>query len=83
MACNFLHNAEGKVIAIFCGSPWGIGVYYHCHDPECFCDGESVYGFPPKVMNPEDFTLDEESCTENEIAAWKADLTAWRARDPA
>jgi hypothetical protein len=55
MTCKIVRSDDGKIIAIACGSPWGIGVYYHCHDAECFCEGESVYGFPPSEMNPEDF----------------------------
>lgn len=78
MACEFLRDDTGKVIGIACGSPWGIGGYYHCHDEACFCGGQAVYGFPPRGMNPEDFTPDEESCTPHEIASWEEALALWR-----
>ncbi len=78
MACKIIRSEDGKIIAIACGSPWGIGVYYHCHALECFCGGESVYGFPPSEMNPEDFTPDLESCTVTEVAAHKEALELWR-----
>jgi len=80
MACNFIRDEQGQVIAIACGSPWGIGGYYHCHDSACFCEGREVYGFPPSEMNPEDFTPDEDSCTPKELAAHAEALAVWRAR---
>lgn len=80
MACEFIRDEAGTVIAIACGSPWGVGVYYHCHDEDCFCGGDSVYGFPPRAMNPEDFTPDDESCTPAEIASWREALERWRQR---
>lgn len=83
MTCRIIRNDDGTVIAIACGSPWGIGSYYHCHDAACWCEGESVYGFPPSEMNPEDFTPDPESCTTAEITAHLDALRAWReARSP-
>lgn len=51
MACEAVYGDDGKLIAI---------AYYHCHDEECFCGGDAVYGFPPRQMNPEDFMPDEE-----------------------
>ena len=78
MACELIRDDEGKVIAIACGSPWGIGTYYHCHDEACFCGGQAVYGFPPRAMNPEDFTPDTESCMPAEIDSWKEALAAWQ-----
>ena len=78
MACTVIRSADGSVIAIACGSPWGIGVYFHCHRRRCFCGGQPVYGFPPSQMNPEDFTPDRESCTPEEIAAWEEARAAYR-----
>lgn len=78
MACDYVYDDDGKLIAIRCGSSWGIGGYYHCHDESCECGGYGVYGFPPREMNPENFTPDEESCTEKEIASWEEALAAWR-----
>ena len=78
MASDLIYDDTGKLIAIACGSPWGIGTYYHCHDEECFCEGRVVYGIPPRPMNPEDFRPDEESCTTAEIAAWREALATWR-----
>ena len=77
MACEIIRDDTGKIIGIACGSPWGIGTYYHCHKRRCFCGGQAVYGFPPKQMNPEDFTPDPESCTEQELVAHAEALTVW------
>lgn len=71
MACEIYRSESGEVVAIVCGSPWGIGVYTHCHDSECGCGGEAIYGFPPKRMNPHDFSPDPECCSDHEIEAWK------------
>ena len=78
MTCKIIRSDDGKIIAIACGSPWGMGAYYHCHDETCFCGGESFYGFPPDEMNPEDFTPDFESCTPKELAAYEEALRVWR-----
>lgn len=56
-----------------CGSPWGIGVYT--------IEGESIYGYPPRDMNPHDFDPDPECCLADEIAAWKAACAAWDRRN--
>lgn len=76
MACEIVRDDEGKVVAIACGSPWGIGTYklpeeYHAEF------GTHMYGFPPRVMNPHDFRPDAECCTEKEIAAWKEACDTW------
>lgn len=80
MACQFVYDGDGKVVAIFCASPWGIGGYYHCHDRACECEGREVYGFPPAEINPEYFTPDQESCTPQELAAHVEALAMWRGR---
>ena len=76
MACDFIRNNDGTVIAIICSSPWGIGTYTHTWD-----DGtvEPIYGFPPRQMNPHDFTPDPECCTPDEIAAWEDACRAFDA----
>jgi len=81
MACEIVFDDQGKPIGIKCGSPWGIGTYYHCHDDECFCVGQSVYGFPPNSMNPEDFTPDPECCSQKEIASWEEARELWNRKD--
>lgn len=60
---------------ILCGSPWGIGAYTFFLD-----DGvteETIYGFPPRGMNPHKFRPDAECCRPEEIAAWEKAKLEW------
>ncbi len=66
MACTIFTNEEKETIGVACGSPWGIGVY-DTGDEEFGL----IYGFPPKNLDPHDFSPDYESCSEEEIASWE------------
>ena len=57
----------------FCGSSWGIGVYT--------IDNDMTYGYPPRDMNPHDFSPDYECCTEKEIKAWETAKANWHIKN--
>jgi hypothetical protein len=64
---------NGVKVKDICSSPWGIGTY-----TVDWGDGpEPMYGFPSPIMNPHDFAPDHQCCTPEELAAWRAALTAW------
>jgi hypothetical protein len=66
---------NGVKVKDICSSPWGIGVY-----TVKFEEGpESIYGYPPTDMDPNDFAPDYQCCAPAEIAAWKAALEAWES----
>lgn len=67
MACKTITDDKGEVVAIACGSAWGVGTY-DTGDPEWGV----LYGFAPTNIDPHDFWPDEESCSPQEIAAWRA-----------
>ena len=75
MACTVVRDDAGKVIAIMCGSPWGIGLYE-------YDDGETMYGFPPENLNPTKYCPDYECCTDKEIDAWREALKLWLEAHP-
>lgn len=56
-----------------CGSSWGIGVYTIREAGQEML----IYGFPPKDMDPHDFSPDWECCTANELEAWKHAKEHW------
>lgn len=57
-----------------CGSSWGIGVYKTMYGKDVM----ELYGFPPKDMNPNDFSPDWECCTKEELEAWEEAKKNWR-----
>ena len=67
MACHFIRDDNGQLIAIACTTPWGIGtVIYHFEEGD-----EIIYGFPHSNCDPHDFFPDIECCSPEEIAAWE------------
>lgn len=66
MSCTQLKNEEGQTIGFACGSSWGIGVYETGIE-----EVGSIYGFPPRDLDPHDFCPDYECCSDEEIADWE------------
>ena len=80
MPCEIKTNDEGKVSAIICSAPWGMGVTDY--GPE---DGEEfryIYGFGGHG-DPHDFEPDFDWNTKTEIKNWKAAKAACQCgREP-
>lgn len=56
-----------------CGSSWGIGAYTLIEDGKELL----MYGYPPKDMNPNDYSPDLECCTLKELWAWQEAKENW------
>jgi hypothetical protein len=78
MTCKIERDANGKVVAISCSSPWGMGVTTLEPEDAAEFGMDSVYGFS-HGGNPHNFSPDYECNTKEEIAAWEEAKAAWDA----
>lgn len=77
MACETHTDENGQVVAIVCGSSWGVGVYDTGTE-----EFGVLYGFPPRNLDPHDFTPDFESCSPAEVKAWREAKQACKCGQP-
>ena len=74
MPCETITDNEGRVTAIHCSAPWGLGgkTYRWIEDGKEYTEEGYGMGGPP--MDPHDFYPDgpEDGTTPEEMAAWEA-----------